>query len=150
MPILVNKNKTKRNNIIWVLISIMLVGIIVVIFCIKLNDTENKDIYPKGHINNVKIFDLSNKEIQIVLSQEDINYIIQTLKKSNKELSQGYDSGMYEVNIDFSDSTIQLLRKDKDTVYYVFHNWNYNAICYKVQSKELSEYINKIIESTLN
>lgn len=150
MPILVNKNKTKRNNIIWVLISIMLVGIIVVIFCIKLNDTENKDIYPKGHINNVKIFDLSNKEIQIVLSQEDINYIIQTLKKSNKELSQGYDSGMYEVNIDFSDSTIQLLRKDIDTVYYVFHNWNYNAICYKVQSKELSEYINKIIDSTLN
>jgi len=108
------------------------------------NINEDK-IYPEGDISEAKIFDRLNNEIKIVLTQEDIDFIVQTVKDCDKELVQEYEEGMVEINVALSDSTIQLLRKDNETIYYVFHNKTYNGVCYKVQSKELSDFINKVI-----
>jgi hypothetical protein len=133
------------------MLSILLIGIILLILLIynapaKIDEDE---IYPKGNITNSKIFDSSNNEIPISITQGDVNYIIQTIKKSTKELEHGYESGMIEINITLTDSTIQILVKDSETVYYVFHNKTYNAVCYEVQSKELCSYLERITAKAL-
>lgn len=104
---------------------------------------SNNEIYPKGSITTAKIFDKSNNEKFISLNHDDTEFIVQTLKDCKKELVAEYESGMVQMNIQFTDSTIQLLRKDDEIIYYVFHNNRINGVCYKVRSEELSKFILK-------
>jgi hypothetical protein len=135
-----------NNMYIMKMVSVIVIGLLFT-GCSNVHQPENIDeetIYPEANIESAKIFDLSNCETKIDLTQNDIDFIIKTIKISDKELVQSYESGMYQLNAAFSDSTIQLLQKDNKTVYYVFHNPSYNGICYKVQSEALSEFINKL------
>jgi hypothetical protein len=107
------------------------------------NVSEN-DIYPKEALTSAKIFDASHNEKAVSISNEDIEFILKTLKNAKKELINEYDdNSLVELNITFKDSVIQLVRKDDETIYYVFHNNKINGICYKIDSKELSELILK-------
>ena len=108
------------------------------------NVSEN-DIYPKEALTSAKIFDTSHNEKSVSLSKENIEFILKTLKDTKKELINGYDdNGLVELNITFEDSVIQLVRRDDETIYYDFHNNKINGICYKINSKELSEFISKV------
>jgi uncharacterized lipoprotein YehR (DUF1307 family) len=106
------------------------------------NISEN-EIYPKGDISNAKVFDTSHNEKAVSLNKEDAEYILQTLKNAKKDLVTEYDSGLVELNITFTDSVIQLVREDDETIYYVFHNNKIDGICYKINSKDLSKLILK-------
>ena len=103
------------------------------------------EVYPRGDIVKAKIFDICHNEKTVSLNNEDIKFILQTLKDCKKESSDtGYGGGMVELNITFTDSVIQLVRKDNETIYYVFHNGKINGVCYKIQSKDLSQLISKV------
>ncbi|QAA32132.1 hypothetical protein [Clostridium manihotivorum] len=106
-------------------------------------NSEN-EIYPKGDISNSKVFDSSHNKKAVSLNKEDAKYILQTVKDSKKDLVTEYEGGLVELNISFTDSVIQLVRKDDETIYYVFHNNKINGICYKINSKNLSKFILKI------
>lgn len=85
------------------------------------NVSEN-DIYPKGDIRSAKVFDTSNNEKAVSLNKEDMESILQNLKDPKKALVTDYESGLVELNITFTDSVIQLVKKDDETIYYVIHN----------------------------
>ena len=104
---------------------------------------SDDEVYPRGNISTSKVFDKSHNEKLISLSKNDAEFIVRTLKDSKKELVTEYEDGMIEMNITFTDSSIQLLRKDEETIYYVFHNNKINGICYKIRSIELSKFILK-------
>jgi hypothetical protein len=129
--------------------SVVLIIFICLIFttgCSKGGITKNisnDEIYPKGNISTAKVFDKSNNEKFISLNRDDAEFIVQTLKDCKKELVTEYESGMVEMNIQFTDSTIQLLRKDDEIIYYVFHNSRINGVCYKIRSEKLSKFILK-------
>jgi len=107
---------------------------------------SNKEIYPNGTINTAKILDQFHTEKAVTLNQKDFELQLQIIKSSEKKLIRSYESeGVVELNITLTDSTIQLVRKDSEIVYYVFHNKKINGICYEIQSKELSEFIWKFI-----
>ncbi|HEX2925548.1 MAG TPA: hypothetical protein VHP38_04730 [Ruminiclostridium sp.] len=110
------------------------------------NISEN-DIYPKGAVIKAKTFDTSGNEKVISLSKKEAEYIVHTLKASGKEVKSEYESDLTELNITFTDSVIQLIRRDADTIYYVFHNSKINGICYRVQSKDLSLFISSKVGS---
>ena len=103
-----------------------------------------EEIYPIGNIKTAKTFDEFHNEKVVTLNQNDVEYIVQIIKSSDKELVASYDSTV-ELNILLTDSTIQLVRKDNEIIYYVFHNKEINGICYKIHSKELSEWILKFV-----
>ena len=102
------------------------------------------EIYPSGNIKAAKMFDEFHNEKTVTLNQNDVAYIVQIIKSSDKELVNSYDNAM-ELNVSLTDSTIQLIRKDSEIIYYVFHNKKIDGICYKINSKELSEWILKIV-----
>ncbi len=134
-----------------ILILISLICLVILSGCAKgLNSKKaisNEEIYPNGEIKVAKIFDELNNEHEVELTANDVEYIVEIIKDSDKELVASYDSAV-ELNISLTDSTIQLIREDDATVYYVFHNRNINGVCYKVASKELSEWILNIIEDS--
>lgn len=136
-----NKKITTLTLLIFCILFIFMTG------CIKGGTPKNiseNDIYPKGDISNAKVFDTSNNEKSVSLNKEDTQYILQTLKNSKKDLVTEYEDGLDELNIAFTDSVIQLVRKDDETIYYVFHNNKINGICYKINSKDLSKFILKV------
>ena len=107
---------------------------------------SNEEIYPIGTINTAKIFDKFHKEKVVTLNQNDFEFIMKIIKSSDKKLITSYESGdILELNISLTDSTIQLVRKDSEIIYYVFHNKKIDGICYKIHSKELSEFILKFV-----
>lgn len=130
--------------------TILFISCILFIFmtgCISGGKSKNiseNEIYPKGDLSKAKVFDIYHNEKVALLSNEATKFILQTLKNSKKELATEYDSGLAELNITFTDSVIQLVRKDDETIYYVFHNNKINAICYKISSKDLSKFISKV------
>jgi hypothetical protein len=107
------------------------------------NISEN-EIYPKGDMSKAKVFDTYNNEKAVSLNKEDTEYIVQKLKNSKKDLVTEYEEGLVELNIAFTDSVIQLVKKDDETIYYAFHNNKINGICYKINSKDLSKFILKV------
>lgn len=136
-----NKKITTLTLLIFCILFIFMTG------CIKGGTPKNiseNDIYPKGDISNAKVFDTSNNEKSVSLNKEDTQYILQTLKNSKKDLVTEYEDGLDELNIAFTDSVIQLVRKDDETIYCVFHNNKINGICYKINSKDLSKFILKV------
>lgn len=134
-----------------ILILISLICLVILSGCAKgLNSKKaiaNEEIYPIGEIKAAKIFVELHYEHEVELSGIDVEYIVEIIKKSDKELVTSYDSAV-ELNISLTDSTIQLIREDNEIVYYVFHNRNINGVCYKVTSKELSEWVLNIIENS--
>ena len=137
----INKKITTATLLIFCILFIFMTG------CTKGGTPKNiseNEIYPKGDISNAKVFDTSNNEKSVSLNKEDTEYILQTLKNSKKDLVTDYEGGLVELNIAFTDSVIQLVRKDDETIYYVFHNNNINGICYKINSKDLSKFILKV------
>jgi hypothetical protein len=131
--------------------SIALITFILLVFmmgCAKGRIAQNISedaIYPKGTVSKAKVFDTSRNEKIISLNRDDAEFLVQTLKCSEKELDKsGYEDGMVELNITFTDSVIQLVREDDKTIYYVFHNKKINGICYKIHSKDLSQFILKV------
>lgn len=137
----INKKLTSATLLIFCILFIFVAG------CAKgvtpKNISENS-IYPKGDLSKAKVFDTCNNEKVVSLSKENMEYILQTLKNSKKDLVTEYDVGLMELNISFTDSVIQLVRKDNETIYYVFHDGNINGICYKINSKDLSNLILKV------
>jgi len=133
------------------LILISLICLLIVSGCAKgLNSKEaiaNEEIYPSGEIKVAKIFDELHYEHEVEISRNDIENMVEIIKDSEKELVTSYDSAV-ELNISLTDSTIQLIIEDNETVYYVFHNRIINGLCYKVASKELSEWVLNIIENS--
>jgi hypothetical protein len=109
---------------------------------------EENQIYPQGTIIKAKVIDTSNNEKTVLLEKQDTEFLVHTLKISKKEISKsGYDSGLVELNITFTDSVIQLIRQDDEYIYYVFHNNKINGICYRIQSKDLSRFILSKVDS---
>ncbi|HHX59972.1 MAG TPA: hypothetical protein GX707_04410 [Epulopiscium sp.] len=139
--------KGKRNMVSLILISLICLSIIA--GCSKGVNSKSaistEDIYPDGDIKAAKIFDELHNEKEVTLNRNDIDYIVQIIKGSDKELVTDYGSAV-ELNISLTDSTIQLIRKDNEVVYYVFHNNKINGVCYKIDSKELSEWVLNFIE----
>jgi len=136
-----NKNITTATLFISCILFIFMIG------CIKGGTPKNiseNEIYPKGDLSNAKVFDTYHNEKAVSLSKEDIEYILQTLKNSKKDLVTEYESDLVELNITFTDSVIQLVRKDDETIYYVFHNNKINGICYKINSKDFLRFISKV------
>jgi hypothetical protein len=136
-----NKKITTATLFIFFILFTFMTG------CIKDGTPKNiseNEIYPKGDISSAKVFDTSHNEKAVSLNEEDIEHMLQTLKNSKKDLVTEYDSGLLELNITFTDSVIQLVRKDDETIYYVFHNNKINGICYKINSKDLSDFISKV------
>lgn len=140
------EKRFKKISILALFISFIL--LIFLTGCTKGDKPKNiseDEIYPKEDMTSAKIFDTSHNEKAVSLSKEDIEIILKTLKNAKKELITGYDDGnLVELNITFKDSVTQLVRKDDETIYYVFHNNKINAICYKINSKELSKFILKV------
>ena len=136
-----NKKITTLTLLIFCILFIFMTG------CIKGGTPKNiseNEIYPKGDISNAKVFDTSHNEKSVSLNKEDTEYILQTLKNSKKDLVTEYEDCLEELNLSFTDSVIQLVRKDDETIYYVFHNNKINGICYKISSKDLSKFLLKV------
>ena len=109
-------------------------------------NVSNEDIYPIGNINTAKMIDKFHKEKVITLNQNDFEFIMKIIKSSDKKLITSYESeDTVELNISLTDSTIQLVRKDSEIIYYVFHNKKVDGICYEIHSKELSDFILKFV-----
>jgi len=107
---------------------------------------SNEEIYPIGTINTAKMFDKFHKEKVVALNQNDFEFIMKIIKNSDKKLIASYEpEDTVELNISLTDSTIQLVRKDSEIIYYVFHNKKIDGICYEIHSKELSEFILKFV-----
>ena len=140
--------KMKKRGVMSSITLIIFIFLIIASGCSKGGNSKegilNGEIYPIGIIKTAKIFDEFNNEKTVVLNQKDVEYIVKTVKNSDKELVNSYDSAM-ELNILLTDSTIQLVRKDSEIVYYVFHNGKIDGITYKIHSKELSEWILKLV-----
>lgn len=137
----INQKLTPVTLLIFCILFIFMTG------CTKGGTPKNiseNDIYPKGDLSKAKVFDTCNNEKVVSLSKEDTEYILKTLKNSKKDLVTEYDAGLMALNISFTDSVIQLVRKDDETIYYVFHDGNINGICYKINSKDLSKLILKV------
>jgi hypothetical protein len=138
--------KTKKRGVVSIILFIF-IFLIITSGCSKGGNSKeailNGEIYPIGIIKAAKIFDASNNAKTVILNQTDVEYILQIVKNADKELVNSYDNAM-ELNISLTDSTIQLVRKDSEIIYYVFHNGKIDGITYKIHSNELSEWILKL------
>lgn len=101
---------------------------------------ENGEIYPIGEVKGAKLFDEQRRENEVDIKATDIDFIIAQVKKSEKEVVTEYDSDM-ELHITFADSTLQIIRENEKSVYYVYHDGKINGICYQVHSQELAEWL---------
>ena len=70
------------------------------------------------------------------------------MKDSNKKTGDGLYTGLFQLHITFSDSTIDLYRSDSETIHYIFHSAKINAINYDIKSNELSDIILKYVEAS--
>lgn len=149
-----------RDKIVLIVLLLMIIGIFAGIVIVdkmgylskpRIPKTiSSEDVYPKGNFKEAFIFDKQNKEKPIILSQDDADNIKKILKDANKETGDGYNTGLMELHITFSDSTIELFRSrsDSETIHYIFHSTKINAINYEFKSKELSDIILKYGEAS--
>ena len=139
--------KTKKRGVVTSITLIIFILLIITSGCSKGGNSKEAildgEIYPIGIIKTAKIFDEFHNAKAVILNQNDIEYIVKIVKKSEKELVNSYDNDV-ELNVSLTDSTIQLIRKDSEIIYYVFHNGKIDGITYKINSKELSEWILKL------
>lgn len=141
----------KKRGVVSSITLIIFIFLIITSGCSKGGNSKeailNGEIYPIGIIKTAKVFDEFHNEKTVILIQNDIEYILQIVKNSDRELVNSYDNAM-ELNVSLTDSTIQLVRKDSEIIYYVFHNGKIDGITYKIHSKELSEWILKLVSKS--